>query len=168
MDPRTGLGRFRQFRISNYELMEKLIDACRVKGIEEILQDPDVAERIALYKEQNEQFKEMILKYTHTDGNVIISDLRGVETIYTGNRFLVYSLFPEQNISLWIVDGRAKLNVAIAVGHSIINRTSKTNVGSLLLKFNGGGHRQVGTCQVPYDDADGSIAKLIGQMKADG
>jgi nanoRNase/pAp phosphatase (c-di-AMP/oligoRNAs hydrolase) len=168
MDPRTGLGRFRHFRISNYELMEKLIDACRVQGIEEILADPDVAERIALYKEQNEQFREMILKHTHTEGNVIISDLRGVDTIYTGNRFLVYSLFPEQNISLWIVDGRAKLNVAIAVGHSILNRTSNTNVGSLLLKFNGGGHRQVGTCQVPYDDADESIAKLVGTMIADG
>jgi nanoRNase/pAp phosphatase (c-di-AMP/oligoRNAs hydrolase) len=168
MDPRTGLGRFRQFRISNYELMEKLIDACRVQSIEEILADPDVAERIELYREQNEQFKEMILKHTKTDGNVIISDLRGLETIYTGNRFLVYSLFPEQNISLWIVDGRAKLNVAIAVGHSIIKRTSNTNVGSLLLKFNGGGHRQVGTCQVPYDDANVSIKKLVDTMKADG
>ena len=168
MDPRTGLGRFRQFRISNYELMEKLIDDCRVKGIEDILACSDVAERIELYMEQNEQFKAMILQYTRTDGNVIISDLRGVETIYTGNRFMVYSLFPEQNISLWIVDGRAKQNVAIAVGHSILNRTSQTDVGSLLLKYNGGGHRQVGTCQVPYDDADASIAKLVEKMKSDG
>ncbi|MCL1927100.1 MAG: exopolyphosphatase [Syntrophorhabdaceae bacterium] len=168
MDPRTGLGRFRNFRISNYDLMAKLIDACREQSIDRILADPDVAERIVLYKEQNEQFKEMVLKHTRTDGNVIISDLRGVETIYTGNRFLVYSLFPEQNISLWIVDGRAKLNVAIAVGHSVINRTSKTNVGSLLLEYNGGGHRQVGTCQVPYNTSDQSIAKLVARIKADG
>ncbi|MDR0325554.1 MAG: exopolyphosphatase [Oscillospiraceae bacterium] len=168
MDPRTGLGRFRHFRISNYELMEKLIDACRTESIEQILSDPDVAERIALYKEQNSQFKEMVLRYTRTDGNVIISDLRGVDPIYTGNRFLVYSLFPEQNISLWIVDGRAKLNVAIAMGHSIINRTSKTNVGSLLLEYNGGGHRQVGTCQVPYETSDQSIAELVARCKADG
>ncbi|MDR0294196.1 MAG: exopolyphosphatase [Oscillospiraceae bacterium] len=168
MDPRTGLGRFRTFRISNYDLMEKLIDACRTKNIEEILEDPDVQERILLYKEQNELFRAMVLKYTHTDGNVIISDLRGVEPIYTGNRFLVYSLFPEQNISLWIVDGRAKQNVAVAVGHSVLNRTSKTNVGSLLLEYNGGGHRQVGTCQVPYDTADKSIAELVARIKADG
>ncbi len=168
MDPRTGLGRFREFRISNYDLMAKLIDACRTKSIDEILSDPDVAERIVLYREQNEKFREMVLAQTRTDGNVIISDLRGLETIYTGNRFLVYCLFPEQNISLWIVDGRAKLNVAIAVGHSVINRTSNTNVGSLLLEYNGGGHRQVGTCQVPYDTADQSIAELVERIKKDG
>ncbi|MDR1668422.1 MAG: exopolyphosphatase [Oscillospiraceae bacterium] len=168
MDPRTGLGRFRQFRISNYELMEKLIDACRTQSIDEILADPDVAERIALYIEQNEKFREMVLAHTRTDGNAIISDLRGLETIYTGNRFIVYCLFPEQNISLWIVDGRAKLNVSIAVGHSVINRTSNTNVGSLLLEYSGGGHRQVGTCQVPYDTADRSIAELVERIKKDG
>jgi nanoRNase/pAp phosphatase (c-di-AMP/oligoRNAs hydrolase) len=168
MDPRTGLGRFREFRISNYDLMAKLIDSCRRQTIEEILADPDVAERIELYMEQNERFKEMVLEVTRTDGNVIISDLRGLETIYTGNRFLVYSLFPKQNISLWIVDGRGKLNVAIAVGHSIINRTSKTNVGSLLLQYDGGGHHQVGTCQVPYDDSDEAIEELVTRMKLDG
>ncbi|MCL1806946.1 MAG: exopolyphosphatase [Oscillospiraceae bacterium] len=168
MDPRTGLGRFRNFRISNYDLMAKLIDACREQSIDRILADPDVAERIELYMEQNAQFKEMVLNHTHTVGNVIVSDLRGLDTIYTGNRFMVYSLFPEQNISLWIVDGRAKLNVAIAMGHSIINRTSKTNVGSLLLEYNGGGHKQVGTCQVPYDTADQSIAELVARCKADG
>ena len=168
MDPRTGLGRFRDFRISNYELMETLIDACRVQNIDEILANPDVQERVELYHEQNKQFMEMLKKYTHADGNVIITDLRGVEPIYSGNRFLVYSLFPEQNISMWIVDGRGKQNCPIAVGHSILNRTSKTNVGTLMLKYGGGGHPQVGTCQVPYDDADKIIAELTKQMKADG
>lgn len=168
MDPRTGLGRFREFRISNYQLMEVLIDACRTQNIEEILENPDVQERVELYFKQNEQFREMVLECTRTDGNVIISDLRGRETIYTGNRFLVYSLFPEQNISMWVVDGRAKLNCPIAVGHSVLNRTSKTNVGSLLLKYGGGGHPQVGTCQILYDDADRVIAELTEQMKKDG
>jgi nanoRNase/pAp phosphatase (c-di-AMP/oligoRNAs hydrolase) len=168
MDPRTGLGRFHNFRISNYELMEKLMISCQKQTIEEILADPDVAERVEMYLEQDKLFREMILKHTKTDGNTITTDLRGVETIYTGNRFLIYSLFPEQNISLWVVDGRAKLNCAIAVGHSILNRTSKTDVGSLLLKYGGGGHRQVGTCQVPYDDAGKVIGELVAQMKADG
>lgn len=168
MDPRTGLGRFRDFRISNYELMEKLIDECRTKNIDEILEDPDVKERVALYFEQDKLFREMLDKYTRIDGNVIITDLRGVETIYSGNRFVVYSLHPEQNISMWIVDGRNKQNCPIAVGHSIINRTSKTDVGALLLKYGGGGHKQVGTCQVPYDDADKVIGELAAQMKQDG
>jgi len=168
MDPRTGLGRFRSFRISNYELMENLIDACRVQNIDEILVNPDVKERVELYFEQDVLFREMVKKHTKVDSNVIISDLRGVETIYTGNRFLVYSLYPEQNISLWIVDGRGKQNCPIAVGHSILNRTSKTNVGKLLLGYGGGGHLQVGTCQVPYDDADRVVAELVEQIKKDG
>ena len=168
MDPRTGLGRFRNFRISNYELMEHLIDACCVESIAEILENPDVKERVELYREQDALFRKMVAERTTIDGNVIISDLRGVETIYAGNRFLVYSLYPEQNISMWIVDGRDKKNCPIAVGHSIINRTSNTNVGSLLLEYGGGGHRQVGTCQVDYDDATRVIGELAARMKADG
>ena len=168
MDPRTGLGRFRNFRISNYELMENLIDACRVQKIDEILQNPDVKERIELYFEQDILFRKMLEEKTRTDGNVIITDLRNLETIYTGNRFLIYSLYPEQNISMWIVDGRGKQNCPIAVGHSVLNRTSKTNVGTLLLSYGGGGHHQVGTCQVPYDDADRVIGELAAKMKSDG
>jgi len=168
MDPRTGLGRFRNFRISNYELMEHLIDACCVESIDEILENPDVKERVELYREQDALFRKMVAECTTIDGNVIISDLRGVETIYAGNRFLVYSLYPAQNISMWIVDGRDKKNCPIAVGHSIINRTSNTNVGSLLLEYGGGGHRQVGTCQVDYDDATRVIGELAARMKADG
>ena len=167
MDPRTGLGRFRNFRISNYELMETLIDACAEQTIDQILLNPDVQERVKLYFEQETLFKKMLESHTRVDGNVIITDLRNVETIYTGNRFLIYSLFPKQNISIWIVDGRDKKNVAIAVGHSILNRTCFTDVGQLMLKYGGGGHFQVGTCKVPYDDADKIIAELVETMKAD-
>jgi len=168
MDPRTGLGRFRDFRISNYGLMEILIDACRTMEIAEILELPDVKERVDLYYQQNELFREMLIEKTAVYGNVIVTDLRNAETIYTGNRFMIYSLFPEQNISIWIVDGRGKKNCPISVGHSILNRTSNTKVGSLLLKYGGGGHDQVGTCQVDYDDADRVIGELIEQMRKDG
>jgi nanoRNase/pAp phosphatase (c-di-AMP/oligoRNAs hydrolase) len=168
MDPRTGLGRFRNFRISNYQLMENLIDFCGSMKIEEVLELPDVKERISLYFEQNELFKKMINTYTRTDKNVIITDLRDVNEIYTGNRFLIYSLYPEQNISIWLVDGKNKQNCSFAVGHSIINRTSNTNVGSLMLKYNGGGHAKVGTCQVPYDIVDKTLSELIETIKKDG
>jgi len=167
MDPRTGLGRFRDFRISNYVLMENLIDACAEQDIDEILKNPDVEERVKMYFEQDALFREMILKYTRVEGNAIITDLRNVETIYTGNRFLIYSLFPDQNISIWMVDGRDKQNCPIAVGHSVLNRTCKTNVGALMLKYGGGGHFQVGTCQVPYEDADKVIGEMVSSMAAD-
>ena len=167
MDPRTGLGRFRDFRISNYELMETLIDACARQDIDQILSNPDVQERVKLYFEQDALFRKMLTSYTKTDGNVIITDLRGVETIYTGNRFLIYSLFPDQNVSVWAVDGRGKQNCPIAVGHSILNRTCKTDVGALMLKYGGGGHAQVGTCQVLYDEADKTLGEIVSAMKAD-
>jgi nanoRNase/pAp phosphatase (c-di-AMP/oligoRNAs hydrolase) len=110
----------------------------------------------------------MLLENSKLYGNLIVTDLRGVEPIYTGNRFMVYALFPEQNISIWIVDGRNKQNAVLAVGHSILLRTSKTDVGSLLLKYDGGGHRQVGTCQVPYSECDKTLEAFIKQINADG
>ena len=110
----------------------------------------------------------MIAEHTTLHGNAIVTDLRNVETIYTGNRFLLYSLYPDQNISLWLVDGRNKQNCPIAVGHSILNRTSNTDVGALMLKYGGGGHHQVGTCQVDYDDADRVLEEMLAKINADG
>jgi nanoRNase/pAp phosphatase (c-di-AMP/oligoRNAs hydrolase) len=125
----------------------------------------DVKERLAIYFEQNTLFREMISKYAKVDGNALVVDLRGVETIYAGNRFLIYTLYPEQNISVWIVDGKNKANAAVTVGYSIINRSATVDVGSLLLKYGGGGHHQVGTCQVPYADSDRIIAEITAKVK---
>jgi len=165
MDPRTGLGRFRNFTISNYDLMKNLALACSEKNIDQILALPDVKERLDLYFEQAALFRKMVDKYAKPNGNALVIDLRNVDTIYAGNRFFIYTLFPEQNISIWIVDGRNKTNIAITVGYSIINRTATIDVGSLLLSFNGGGHRQVGTCQVSSEDADRVIAEIIEKIK---
>jgi nanoRNase/pAp phosphatase (c-di-AMP/oligoRNAs hydrolase) len=165
MDPRTGLGRFREFRISNYQLMEELIELCRIQSIDQIMRNPDVQERVTLYNEQSQLFIDMVKAHTYTKGNVIVSDLRNVETIYAGNRFIVYCLYPEQNISLWIVDGRNKQNCPIAVGYSIINRTATADVGSILLSYGGGGHTQVGTCQVDYDDCDRVVEEIVEKLQ---
>jgi nanoRNase/pAp phosphatase (c-di-AMP/oligoRNAs hydrolase) len=165
MDPRTGLGRFREFTISNYDLMKALTQACKEKNIEEILAMKDVKERVDVYMEQAVAFKEMITKHAKTEGNAIIIDLRGVDTIHAGNRFLIYTMFPDQNISVWIVDGKNKQNAAITVGYSIINRSATVNVGSLLLGYGGGGHVQVGTCQVDYAKADNILQKIIDAVK---
>ena len=164
MDPRTGLGRWRNFTISNYQLMEKLIDACRTMTTDEILNLPDVKERIDVYYEQTEKFKEMVRKYTQVGGNVIISDLRGVDPIYSGNRFLIYSMYPEQNISAWIVCGKGGVGCSAAVGYSILNRTSNVDVGSLMLKYNGGGHKNVGTCQFDDDTMLTELPKMLKEL----
>jgi nanoRNase/pAp phosphatase (c-di-AMP/oligoRNAs hydrolase) len=166
MDPRTGLGRWRNFTISNYQLMEKLIDCCRTMNTEEILDLPDVKERIEVYFEQNEKFIEMVKKYTRTEKDVIISDLRGVDPIYSGNRFLIYSLYPEQNISAWIVSGRGGKGCAAAVGYSVLNRTSDVNVGRLMLKYGGGGHHNVGTCQFSDENMETELPKMLEELVA--
>jgi len=165
MDPRTGLGRFRDFTISNYDLMKKLAAACASSTIEEILLMPDVKERVALYFEQEKLFREMIQKITQTDGNVLVTDFRGVTPIYAGNRFLIYSMFPEQNISISLIDGKNKQNCSITVGYSITNRSAKVDVGSLLFKYGGGGHKQVGSCQVPHEQAAAVLAEIINACK---
>lgn len=166
MDPRTGLGRWRQFTISNYQLMEKLIDACRTMTTEEILSLPDVQERIDVYFEQTGKFKEMVEKHTCTKGNVIITDLRNVDPIYSCNRFMIYSMYPEQNISVWIVSGKGGLGCSAAVGYSVLNRTSDVNVGSLMLKYNGGGHKAVGTCQFSDETMQEELPKMLDELLA--
>ena len=164
MDPRTGLGRWRNFTISNYQLMEKLIDACRTMSTDEILNLPDVQERIEIDFEQTAKFKEMVAKYTRTEGDVIISDLRGVDPIYTGNRLLIYSMYPEQNISAWIVSGKGGLGCSVAVGYSVLNRTSDIDVGSLMLKYGGGGHKAVGTCQFKDEEIEEKLPRLLDEL----
>ena len=168
MDPRTGLGRFRDYRISNYQLMEDMIQYCRKMTVDEILELPDVAERTRRYLEQEDAFEKMLKNSCETRGNVIVTNLLDVETVHSGNRFLVYALFPDQNIELRIMWGKDRQNVVFTCGHSILNRTSRTDVGKLMLAYGGGGHERVGTCQVPVDEWERVMEALIVQMQQDG
>ena len=166
MDPRTGLGRFHDFAISNYQLMEKMIDWCHTKDIHEILCEPDVKERIELYWDQNDKFIGMVKAHSKVENGIILSDLRGVDPIYTGNRFLIYSLYPEANISVWIVNGKGGLGCSAAVGYSVLNRSCSIDVGKLMLKYGGGGHKVVGTCQFNDEEMELGLKNLIEEMKA--
>ena len=168
MDSRTGLGRFREFRVSNYNLMMQLIDFCRDHTIDEILDLPDVKERVDLYSRHLEDFKEQIERCTTVHGNLAVLDLRDEEIIYAGNRFMIYAQLPATNISIHVLWGLNKLNTVFATGKSIINRTSKTNIGDLMLKYGGGGHESAGTCQIENDDAKRVLSELIEQITADG
>lgn len=168
MDSRTGLGRFREFTVSNYQLMMDLIDYCKDHTIEDILKLSDVKERVDLYFKYEKEFEEQLKRCTTIKGNLAIIDYRDEETIFPGNRFLVYALHPEINISTHVVWGREKQNVVFSPGKSIINKTSKTNVGELMLKYGGGGHKAAGGCQIDHDKAEQVLEELITQINADG
>ena len=168
MDPRTGLGRFRDFRISNYNLMMELIDACTALSVDEILALPDVEERIEVYREHHPRAVEQIKRCSTTHDNLVVLDLRDEETIHPTNRFMVYALFPECNISIHVLWGLQKQNTVFATGKSIVNRSSRTNVGELMLEYGGGGHEAAGTCQIDNDRAAGVLDELVGRITADG
>jgi nanoRNase/pAp phosphatase (c-di-AMP/oligoRNAs hydrolase) len=167
-DPRTGLGRFNDFRIGHYPLMQEVIQQCRSMSAEEILAQPDVQERVVRYFEQQKLFEEMLRRCCKVYGNVLVTDLMNEPTIYAGNRFLVFALYPEQNIEIRLIWGKDKQNVVFAVGHSIVNRTSNTNVGKLMLAYGGGGHTKVGTCQVEVSEWERVLAELAERLRQDG
>lgn len=168
MDSRTGLGRFREFRVSNYQLMMDLIAYCRDHGIDEILALPDVKERVDLYFEHVNNAKEQIRRRTKVYKNLAVLDLRREPIIFAVNRFMVYALFPEVNISIHVLWGEQKQNTVFAVGKSIINRTSNTNIGELMLFYGGGGHENAGTCQIANEKADTVLQELITNITEDG
>jgi nanoRNase/pAp phosphatase (c-di-AMP/oligoRNAs hydrolase) len=168
MDPRTGLGRFRDFRISNYQLMMQLIDDITTKSIEEIIETPDVAERVALYREHADRAIDQVARCATQHGNLVVLDMRDEETIHPTNRFMVYALNPDCNISMHVLWGLKQQNTVFAVGKSIVDRSSRTHVGTLMLEYGGGGHEAAGTCQVANEDAERVLGELIRKLNADG
>jgi nanoRNase/pAp phosphatase (c-di-AMP/oligoRNAs hydrolase) len=168
MDARTGLGRFREFRVSNYQLMMELIDYCRQHTIEQILDLPDVKERVDLYFDHMSPFIDQIDRCSTVHGNVAVLDLRNEETIYAGNRFMIYVLHPQTNVSIHVLWGLKQQNTVLACGKSIINRTAKANVGALMLEYGGGGHHAAGTCQVANDKAEATLKDIVGRLRDAG
>jgi nanoRNase/pAp phosphatase (c-di-AMP/oligoRNAs hydrolase) len=164
MDARTGLGRFRDFRISNYQLMMMLIDCCRDMPIEDILALPDVKERVELFFAQHEQFRAQIARVAQVHGPLVVLDLRDEKIIHAGNRFVVYAMYPQSKISMHVMWGRDKANTVYTVGKSIFDRSSRLDVGALMLQHGGGGHTAAGTCQGPNETAEDLKSQLVAQI----
>ena len=164
MDARTGLGRFREFRISNYQLMMELIDYCVEHSIEEVLELPDVKERVEMYFEHAELFKKQVSRVAKVYGDVVVLYLKDEDPIYTGNRFMVYAMYPEAKISIHVMWGFRKQNTAVTIGKSIVNRSSKVNIGEICLEYGGGGHMNAGTCQLDNDKVDDLLPEIIEKL----
>lgn len=165
-DPRSNFGKNHSFRMSNLKLMESLPDLLLKENIDQILSMPDIKERVVIYRKEAEKFKDIIRKYSSTRGNALVIDFRGINDVPVGNRFMEYVLFPEQNISVRLVDGKKKGIVMISVGHSILNCSSNVNVGNLMLRYAGGGHQRAGTCQVPRGHVDSILGEILDVINA--
>jgi len=165
MDARTGLGRFHDFRISNYDLMMELITYCVDHPIDKIMELPDVKERVDLYFEQQELFKAQLDRIARVEGKVVVIDLRNEETIYAGNRFMIYAMHPEVEVSVHVAWGFKKQNTAVMIGRSIINKNSNVNIGNLCLEYGGGGHAAAGTCQLDNDKVDAELPGIIEKLQ---
>ena len=161
MDPRTGLGRFRNFRISNYDLMMELIGFCMDHTVDEILELPDVKERVELYFDEAEQFEKQLRRIAKVYDKVVVLDLRNEEIIHAGNRFMIYALYPETQISIHVAWGFKQQNTAVMIGKSIVNKASDADIGALCLRYGGGGHRNAGTCQLDNDKVDAELPEII-------
>jgi nanoRNase/pAp phosphatase (c-di-AMP/oligoRNAs hydrolase) len=162
------MGRYHDYGVSNKDLMFRMIELMGTHTVDEILNMHDIKQRVKRYFEQEEKFKRLLKKTSRRDGNVIVTDTRGVKEMPTGNRFFIYTLFPECNISIRIMDGKDGKNIAAAIGHSIFNRTSKTNIGALCTKYGGGGHKGAGTVQLDTKNAESKLKEIIHRMKKDG
>jgi nanoRNase/pAp phosphatase (c-di-AMP/oligoRNAs hydrolase) len=161
MDARTGLGYFSDYRISNYQLMLDMIQYCRTMSAKEILEQRDVKERVNRYFDHQESFKQILKSNTYTEASLIVTNLLNEKAVFVGNRFIIYALYPEQNIDLRVMWGKNNQNIVIACGHSILNRASRVNVGKLMYEYGGGGHTMVGTCQIPIDKWENTLDQLI-------
>jgi nanoRNase/pAp phosphatase (c-di-AMP/oligoRNAs hydrolase) len=168
MDARTGLGRFHGFRISNYQLMMDLIHHCATQDIDRLMALPDVRERIALYLEHSALCKAQIRRCASVHANLVVLDLRDEAVIYAGNRFIIYALYPETNISIHVLWGLKRQNTVFAAGKSILNRGAKTNIGALMLEYGGGGHENAGTCQVDNEMAEDVLGALVRRITKEG
>lgn len=161
IDGRTGLGSFEDYFM-------KLVDWLKTMPIEEVMKLPEVNERVERLRREQMEFTNLLKRNSFQLNNVVITDLREVERLPAGNRFLIYTLFPETNVSLRVHWGPSHISVIAAVGHSIFNRTCKTSVGELMSKYGGGGHRGAGTCVLTLDKAADAIDEILFELQANG
>ncbi|MEX0806689.1 MAG: exopolyphosphatase [Candidatus Binatia bacterium] len=143
----------------------RVIELLRDASLEEVLCDPEVSRRCQRVRDEQEKLRKLLLERTSMKGNVIYVDLRGIDEIPDGNRFLIFTLFPKGNIQVKVADDAQRENTtSISVGYNIFNTTSNVNVGELLSRYGGGGHKVVGSCRVPNDKAEQAIREIVAAV----
>lgn len=161
IDGRSGLGVFEDYFMTLLDLLSK------GTPMDQLLAHPQVAERCRRLEEEDIELHAALKGYSWIDGNVVVSDFRGLDRVPVGNRFLVFALFPRINVGVRLQWGPKRDFAMLTLGHSIINRTCRTNVGELAARYGGGGHRGAASIKLT-DDADALIEMIVGELKANG
>jgi hypothetical protein len=161
LDARTGLGGPREY-------FDLLLPAVRERPMEEVVALPEVRERAARIRQQDQAFREAVLAHSRVDANVVVTDFRPLDAIPVGNRFLVFTLFPRATVAVRVQWGAGRQKVAVSTGRSIFNRTSRANLGVLMSLYGGGGHAGAGACTLPPETADARIVDIVSTLKRNG
>lgn len=164
VDKRTGIEDWGNFDVSENEFKLRLIEWIGRMPVEEILRMPDVAQRVEVYFRYEEKYKEQLLSSAILKRNVVVIDCRGINAVYPGNRFIIYALYPGCNVSIQIKEEPEEEKTTFSVGKSIINTTSEVNIGQIMLRYGGGGHRAAGACHVPDPEAERVLSELIKEL----
>jgi oligoribonuclease NrnB/cAMP/cGMP phosphodiesterase (DHH superfamily) len=161
LDQRSSVDKWGNFKITEDQFKFDLIDYCGKMTIDKIIELPDVKERSEVYFKYEEKYKQQLEKYATIHDNIVVLDLRQEETRYPGNRFLIYALYPQCNVSVLVRLDKESGKTIFSVGKSIINLTSTANIGEIMLKHGGGGHRAAGACHQDNPETAERVFKEI-------
>lgn len=164
MDSRTGLGRVRAFRMSNYAIMMRLVDFLLSYSPDKILEMPDIKERLDYYEDSKDEYREMLEYNSREDGGILIIDLRDEQYLKPANRFMKYAIYPDCEVAIQIMWGLRQKNTVFALGSSIFSK-SMLDLENIISEFGGMGHRYSGSIQVENANADEVLTKLIEKIK---
>lgn len=159
IDGRSGFGDFEAY----FHLLAGLLKS---GPIGEVLRHPEVRKRCEQLRSDDKKFRAALLAHSRLDDNVVITDFRKMKQIPRGNRFLVYTLFPDASASVRLHWGPGRRFVVAAVAHSILNRACETNIGELVSRYGGGGHRGAGTTPLPPERVEAAVEEIVAALKA--
>lgn len=164
VDKRTRVEEWGKFAIDETAFKLGIIESMGSMTIDELMKSPDVAQRTEVYFRYEEKYRKQLASTVNLYANIAVFDFRQCGSIYPGNRFIIYALYPQCNLSIQIKQETDNPVTTFSVGKSIINKSSEANIGELMYAYGGGGHRAAGACHVPNDEAGRVFDEIVERL----